>query len=68
MEVAPEYADIGDDAIHEYLLGRAKESDSSRYISDILKYPESALIVDVPIPEHAIYGPASGQTLPVVTF
>ena len=69
MEVASEYADIGDEAMHDYLLGRAKGSDQPRYIADILKYPESAMVVDVPIPdEREIYGPASGLTLPVVTF
>ncbi len=69
MEVASEYADIGDDAIHAYLLGRAAEPDHSRYVADILKYPESAWVIDVPVPdERALYGPASGLTLPVVTF
>ncbi len=69
MEVAPEYADIGDDAMHEYLLGRAVDPDHSRYLADILKYPESAWITDVKVPdEHALYGPASGLTLPIVTF
>ena len=69
MEVAFDFADIGDDAIHEYLLGRAGESDHPRYVADILKNPESAWLVDVPVPdEPALYGPASGQIMPVVTF
>jgi len=68
MEVAPEYADIGDEAMHQVLLGRAEDSDDSRFVVDILRYPESAWIVDVPVPEHEIYGPASGQTLPVAVF
>ena len=69
MEVATAYADIGDEAMHEYLLGHAGKSDQPRYIADILKYPESAWVIDVPIPaEREIYGPASGLTLPVVTF
>ena len=69
MEVAPEYADIGDEVMHEYLLGRAEEPDKPRYIADILKYPESAWITEVRVPdERALYGPASGLTLPVVTF
>lgn len=69
MEVASGYADIGDEAMHEYLLGRAEKPDQPRYIADILEYPDSAWVIDVPIPgERATYGPASGLTLPVVTF
>ncbi len=69
MEVASEFADIGDEAMHEYLLGRAEKPDHSRYLADILKYPESAFVVDVLVPEEpALYGPASGMTLPIVTF
>ncbi len=69
LEVAPEYADIGDNAMHEYLLGRAGESGQPRYLRDILRYPESAFIVDVPVPEdQEIYGSARGLTLPVVTL
>lgn len=69
MEVASEYADIGDEAMHEFLLGRPEESGDSRYVTDVLKYPESAWVIDVPVPdERTLYGPASGQSLPVVTF
>ena len=69
MEVAAEYANVGDQVMHEYLLGRAKEPDQPRYIADILQYPDSAWIINASIPdERAIYGPASGLTLPVVTF
>ncbi|MGB5627049.1 MAG: alpha/beta fold hydrolase [Woeseiaceae bacterium] len=69
MEVAPEYANIGDEAMHEFLLGRPEEPDNSRYVTDILKYPESAWVIDVPVPDdRTLYGPASGQNLPVVTF
>ena len=63
MEVADEYAEIGDEAMHEYLLGRAEKPDQPRYIADLLKYPESAWIDDVRVPdEGALYGPASGLT------
>jgi predicted dienelactone hydrolase len=69
LRVAAEYADIGDEAMHEYLLGRPDESDQPRYLADILEYPDSAWIVDAEIPdEPELYGPASGQSLPVVTF
>lgn len=69
MAVAAAYADIGDDAMHEILLGRRSDSGGPQYVSDILEHPASAWIVDVSIPdEHAIYGPASGLSLPVVSF
>lgn len=68
LQVATEYADIGDDAMHEYLLGRTGDSGQPRYLTDILRHPESAFITDVPVPEEQdIYGPARGLTLPVVT-
>lgn len=69
MEVASEYADIGDEAMHEFLLGLAEESNKPRYIADLLKHPESAWVIDVPVPdEPELYGPASGQSMPLVTF
>ncbi len=69
MRVAPEYADIGDDAMHEILLGRARDAGEPRYLADVLQYPESAWITQATVPDdRALYGPASGMTLPVVTF
>jgi dienelactone hydrolase len=69
LEVAADFAGIGDDAMHEILLGRAAESGQERFLVDILKYPESAFVVDVPVPgDNEIYGPARGLTLPVVAF
>lgn len=69
LEVAAEFADIGDDAMNELLVGKAAESGRPRYLADILKHPESALIIDVPVPDdNEIYGPARGLTLPVVMY
>ena len=69
MEVAPQYADIGDEAMHEILLGLSNEPGQPAFVTDILRYPESAWITDVVIPdEEALYGPASGTTLPVLTY
>jgi dienelactone hydrolase len=69
IEVASEFVNISDEQMHAYLLGRAGETGKARFISDILKHPESEWIIDVQIPEQPeIYGPASGQTLPVLTF
>jgi dienelactone hydrolase len=69
MEVAAEYADIGDEAMHGVLLGRAEDPGKPRYIADLLKYPEAAWVIDVPVPdEPELYGPASGLSMPLVTF
>lgn len=69
LEVAPEHAGIGDDAMHEVLLGRNPVSGQPRFITDILRYPEAAWITEVQVPDdEALYGPASGATLPVVSF
>lgn len=68
IEIAREYSDIGDDAMHEYLLGRAGEPNNRKFLPDILKHPESAWLTNAKVPNKpALYGPASGQILPVVT-
>ena len=69
MEVALEHAGIGDEAMHEVLLGRGTEPGQPAFVTDILRYPESAWITDVVVPdEEALYGPARGMTLPVFTY
>lgn len=69
MEVADAFADIGDESMHAYLLGIPESPDKPRFVADILKYPDAAWVVDVPVPvEPDIYGPAAGLTLPVVTY
>ena len=69
LEVAAEFADIGDEAMHDYLLGRPAEPGQNRYLADLLEYPKSAFIIDVTVPDdQALYGPARGLTLPVVSF
>lgn len=69
MEVAPAHVDIGDDAMHEYLVGRSADSGQPQFFADILRYPEAAWVTDVKVPDiEDLYGPASGMTLPAVTF
>lgn len=69
MEVAPDFAAVGDEVMHEYLLGRAEVPDQPRYITDLLRHPDSAWVTEVDVPDDVtLYGPASGLTLPVVTF
>ena len=69
MAVAAEYADMGDERMHAYLLGVADDAGNGRYVADVLAHPESAWIVDISVPDDdALYGPAGGKTLPVVAF
>lgn len=69
MEVEPRHAGIGDEMMHEYLLGRSAEPGPPLFITDILRYPEAAWVTNVEVPEdEELYGPASGMTLPAVTF
>ncbi len=69
MEVDPKHAAIGDEVMHEYLIGRRAEPGQSEFITDILRYPEAAWVVNVEVPElEELYGPASGMTLPTATF
>jgi dienelactone hydrolase len=69
MAISPEYNDIGDEMMHEALLGRLGHPEQRRFVIDMLQYPESAWITDVTVPdESALYGPVSGSTLPVLTY
>ena len=69
MEVAPTHAGIGDEAMHDYLVGRSVGAEQPIFITDILRYPEAAWVTNVEVPEiEELYGPASGMTLPIATF
>ena len=48
LEIAAEFVDIGDDAMHSYLLGIPKSAGQPRYVADILKHPEDETRVRVP--------------------
>ncbi|MDJ0938621.1 MAG: hypothetical protein QNJ00_02525 [Woeseiaceae bacterium] len=62
LRVAVEH-DLGDERMHAILLGQGGS------LNDILEHPEAAFIVNVQVPgDSALYGPASGQALPVVNF
>lgn len=66
MEVAPEFADIGDDMMHDALLGRLGPG---RFIIDMLQYQGAAWITNVTIPEEPeLYGPASGSSMPLLSY
>ena len=69
LEIAAAFADVGDERMHDYLLGQAEGTDRRAYLADILKYPDAAWVTEVPVPEDVrTYGPAAGMTLSVVSF
>ncbi len=69
LEIADGYKDISDDEMHDYLLGDRTLWGSSKYLADILKYPQSAWTTDVKVPNDAeLYGPVSNETLKVVSY
>ncbi len=69
MRIAAEHEGIGDEAMHKHLLGIPDDAGRPQYIADLLEHPDAAWLTDVPVPDDKdIYGPASGLTLPVVTF
>lgn len=69
MQLAPEFVKLGDEDMHQYLLGMPSSSQEPQYIADLLQFPDSAWITPVQVPaQTGLYGPASGQTLPVLSF
>ncbi|MEJ2129910.1 MAG: hypothetical protein P8X81_13860 [Woeseiaceae bacterium] len=69
MRLAPEFEGIGDDAMQDALQGRLGRPERRDFIVDMLQHPEATWITDIAVPdEPALYGPASGTTLPVLTY
>jgi predicted dienelactone hydrolase len=69
MQVSEKYVNIGDEEMHQYLLGIPVSAQQPRYITDLLKFPDLAWVTQVQVPKQAdLYGSASGQTLPVVSY
>ncbi len=69
LQVSSDFEGIGDKAMHEILLGRSANPSQSKFITNILEHPESALIIDVAVPNTPkIYGHTSGKKLPVPIF
>lgn len=69
LEVASRFAGMANDEMHNVLLGLPTEDGKTRYIKDMLKYPDIASSIDVLVPkQRAIYGAASGKTLAVTTY
>ncbi len=69
MEIMPSRSGMGDDDMHAYLLGAPAKNNQPRFVSDLLEHPDAAWVTQIPVPDAPeLYGPASGQTLPVVSF
>lgn len=69
MEIADEYLAIGDDEMHDYLIGAEDESGRSKYFSSLLKHPDAAFLTHIKVPnENDLYGAYSGQSYPVVSY
>jgi dienelactone hydrolase len=69
MQVSDKYLNIGDESMHQYLLGIPASAQQPRYITDLLQSPDLAWVTQVQVPKQtALYGSASGQTLPVVSY
>jgi dienelactone hydrolase len=67
MRVAPQFEALGDELMHEVLLGRNKTA--PRDVTEVLAYPEDAWLIDVAVPNQPqLYGPASGEVLPVLSY
>ncbi|MEO1035552.1 MAG: hypothetical protein AAFX44_08330 [Pseudomonadota bacterium] len=69
MELATPYANASNEIVHQLLLGPNGAEDASPFLAETLQFPDAAWLTDVVVPaDEDIYGPAQGQTLPVVTF
>jgi len=69
MEIADKFSGMADEEMHEHLLGDQSIFGSTRYVTDLLKHPDSVWIVDVVVPDDAdLYGPVSDETLEVISY
>jgi predicted dienelactone hydrolase len=69
LQVLPKFANIGDETMHQYLLGSSASAQHPRYITDLLQFPELAWVTHIKVPQQeTLYGPASDKSLPVVSF
>ena len=70
MRVVQSIAAAGDDVLHSLMLGHASGGDERKAeFSAVLTHRDAAWITSVQVPETAaLYGPASGAQLDVVSF
>ncbi|MBE1299545.1 MAG: hypothetical protein GJ680_06525 [Alteromonadaceae bacterium] len=68
MEIADKHKDMTDEDMQLHLIGDESFLGGTKYVSDLLKYPDSAWVVDVKIPDDELYGPVSDETLDVVSY
>ncbi|MEO0971808.1 MAG: hypothetical protein AAFX85_01840, partial [Pseudomonadota bacterium] len=68
LEVTADAADLDTEQMHAALLGRPSASGEVRFLPQLLRYPRDAWVIDVDVPDEAIYGPARNQRTNVVAF
>ena len=69
MEIADEHREMSDDDMHLHLLGDNPLLGSTKYVADLMKFPESAWITDIPVPDNSeLYGHVSGESFEVLSY
>jgi predicted dienelactone hydrolase len=68
MEIADKHRDMTDEEMHLHLIGDKSVLGGTKYVADLMKYPDSAWIVDVEIPDDDLYGPLSGEKIDVMSY
>ena len=69
MQIADKHMDISGEDMHEYLLGKNPIIGSKKYVGDLLKFPDSAWLTDINVPDdEELYGHVSGETFQVLSY
>lgn len=68
MEIADKHKAMTDKEMHIHLLGDKSFLGGTKYVADLMKFPDSAWIVDVKIPDDDLYGPMSDESLDVLSY
>ena len=69
MEVADEHRDMSDDDMHSHLLGDNPLLGSTKYVADLMKFPDAAWITDIQVPDNSkLYSHVSGENFEVLSY
>ena len=69
MQIADQYHEMSDDEMHLYLLGENSLIGRIKYVADLLKYPKSAWITPINVPDdNELYGHVSGEKFDVISY
>lgn len=69
LAIAEQFNELGDDAMHRYLIGQPNDKGEGAYLDTLLAYPEAALVTKLAIPnDTARFDVAAGIELPIVSF